>query len=152
MQPIPQPSGADFSFTLTRQQVGYVYTGLIQLVSELSRHQRQPDKPPHALLALLHLRDINPDLHQQNTRGILRVSQMMFDALEATGQHGCDRKNREAAAHYLDQCEETQQTNDLAWSVAALNELDSNDDDYDGDTAAEVLHVAHGETLQVEPS
>ena len=152
MQPIPQPSGADFPFTLTRQQVGFVYSGLIHLASELARYKDQPDKPPHALLALLHLRDINPDLHQQNTRAIFRVSQMMLDALKASGSLACDGVNLAAARLHLDLQEQKDSSFDLAWSVAALNELDSIVDDYDGDTADEVLHVAHGELLQVEPS
>ena len=150
MQPIPQPSGADFPFTLTRQQVGFVYSGLIHLASELARYKDQPDKPPHALLALLHLRDINPDLHQQNTRAIFRVSQMMLDALNASGCLACDGVNLAAARLHLD-LHEQKDSFDLAWSVAGLNELDQADD-YDDDTAAEVLHVAHGEILQVEPS
>ncbi len=103
MNAIPQPSGADFSFTLSRQQVGFVYTGLIQLVSELSRYELNPDNPPHALLSLLCLRDINPEQHQHNTASIMRLSQMMLDALQLSGRPGCSPDNLGAALHHYEQ-------------------------------------------------
>src|SRR5690554_6708822 len=97
MNAIPQASG-DITVTLSRAQAGFIYAGLIHLVSALSDYQRNPDKPPHALLALLNLRGLNPDHFQENERAIMRAATLMQSASYAP----IDDVRLSAARHHLD--------------------------------------------------
>lgn len=131
---VPQSSG-DITVTISRTQAGLIYAGLIHLVSELSYYKRNPDKPPHALLALLNLRGINPDQFDHNQRAIMRAATLM----ETVSASPVDDARLTAARHHLDQFDDSGNEPDMTFPIAALDELETHE-----------MNLQRGEILHVE--
>lgn len=131
---VPQSSG-DITVTISRTQAGLIYAGLIHLVSELSYYKRNPDKPPHALLALLNLRGINPDQFDHNQRAIMRAATLM----QTVSASPVDDARLTAARHHLDQFDDSGNEPDMTFPIAALDELETHE-----------MNLQRGEILHVE--
>lgn len=131
---VPQSSG-DITVTISRTQAGLIYAGLIHLVSELSYYKRNPDKPPHALLALLNLRGINPDQFDHNQRAIMRAATLM----QTVSASPVDDARLTAARHHLDQFDDSGNEPDMTFLIAALDELEMHE-----------MNLQRGEILHVE--
>lgn len=131
---VPQSSG-DITVTISRTQAGLIYAGLIHLVSELSDYKRNPDKPPHALLALLNLRGINPDQFDHNQRAIMRAATLM----QTVTASPVDDARLTAARHHLDQFDDSGNEPDMTFPIAALDELEMHE-----------MNLQRGEILHVE--
>jgi len=131
---VPQSSG-DITVTISRTQAGLIYAGLIHLVSELSYYKRNPDKPPHALLALLNLRGVNPDQFDHNQRAIMRAATLM----QTVSASPVDDARLTAARHHLDQFDDSVNEPDMTFPIAALDELEIHE-----------MNLQRGEILHVE--
>lgn len=136
MQNTVSQSSGDITVTISRTQAGLIYAGLIHLASELSEYKRNPDKPPHALLALLNLRGINPDQFDHNQRAIMRAATLIR---ETVSDSPVDDARLTAAQHHLDQFDDSGNEPDMTFPIAALDELEILE-----------MNLQRGEILHVE--